>query len=255
MKKNFLTYRVQTDVLNIEIGAINAEINVVSTTEPVLFIEYAKAFAPSFNEAAGKVTLTQKKKAFSRFKVASATVYVPECNVPDVRIVTQRGKLCISGGIYGDVQAHASKLKAEINAATFENLMIKADELDVSAGEITVKNIANTLAADGRVEIDKAFCRRAECRVKKGNIGLCNYSCDFVVLNFENGNIAANILGCESDYTVNLAGAAVSGKDNLSASGRSIRASAMRGSIVLDFENGPKFDERFENLADEEVSV
>ena len=63
MKKNFLTYRVQTDVLNIEIGAINAEINVVSTTEPVLFIEYAKAFAPSFNEAAGKVTLTQKKKA------------------------------------------------------------------------------------------------------------------------------------------------------------------------------------------------
>ena len=233
MKKNFLTYRVQTDVLNIEIGAINAEINVVSTTEPVLFIEYTKAFAPSFDEAAGKVTLTQKKKAFSRFKVASATVYVPEYNVPDVRIVTERGKLCISGGIYGDVQAHASKLKAEINAATFENLMIKADELDVSAGEITVKNIANTLAADGRVEIDKAFA----------------------VLNSENGNIAANILGCESDYTVNLAGAAVSGKDNLSASGRSIRASAMRGSIVLDFENGPKFDERFENLADEEVSV
>ncbi len=241
--KKTAVFRAAADIAEIYINTTNAEINIVSTAEPNLYIEYSKNLRPIISETDGKVALKQRKSLTSSFLRPFFTVYVPECNVPDVTLTAEKCNLKINGGIYNDAVISGREIRAEINSAAFENLKIKADELDVSADGILVKNLSSALAADGRVEIDKAFCKKAECRVKKGNIGLCNSACDFAVLNSEEGNIAASMLGCESEYTIALDGAAVSGKDNLSTSGKSIRARAAKGSVVLDFSNPPRFNE------------
>lgn len=233
--RRFATYRAKADVVKVDIGAYCADVTVVSSEGQRLYIEFSKNLFPHFAESDGIVTLRQLKGPLWRVKRTEIIVHVPECTVPDVRIDVLKGKVEFKDGIYNDADIYGRQVKAAIFNSTFENLTIKADELDVCAGGITVKNLANAFAADGRVEIDAAFCKKAECRVKKGNIGFCNSACDFALLNSEEGNIAASMVGKESDYTISLAGAAVSGNENLSSSGKSIKARAARGSVVLDF--------------------
>ena len=251
--RKFSAYRAKSDAVKIDIGALCADVTIVPTESAKLYIEYTKNLFPHFAESDGIVTLRQIKGPFWKFKRPTVIVHVPECTVPDLRVDIVKGTVFVCGGIYNDAYVYGKELKAEISGATFENLQVKADELDVSADAITVKNLAGAHADGGRVEIDKAFCKKAECRVKKGNIGLCNSSCDFAVLNSEEGNIAASMLGNESDYTIELTGAAVSGNDNLSSSGKSIKARAARGSVVLDFANAPRYDEEFEKGYGEEL--
>ncbi len=245
LNRRMATYRAKADVVKIDLGVFCADIDIVSEEIEKLYIEYSKNFEPHFAENDGIVTLRQLKGPFWRVKRTKITVHVPESSLPDVRADIFRGNISINGGFYNDVTIYGKQLKASCFDATFENLTIKADELDVCADGITVKNLANALAADGRVEFDKTFCKKAECRVKKGNIGLCNSGCEFALLNSEEGNIAASMVGNESDYTISLTGAAVSGKENLSTSGKSIKAHAARGSVVLDFNKSASFDEDF----------
>lgn len=254
--KKLANYFAHGEVNAVHIDACGAQINVKSTAKAELCIQYSKSFRPTLAESEGTLEIRQNKVLFARTRRPEITVFVPESMVPDVNISLAKGGVAIDGGFFGDVTVAGKMLKVSVKHATFENLYVKADELDISAEGITVKNLANALAKGGRVEIDKTFCKKAECRIKKGNIGLCNSACDFAVLNSEDGNIAASMLGCENDYTIELEGAAVSGKDNLSASGKSIRARAARGSVVLDFAEAPLYDEAFENsFGEEEVSA
>ena len=241
--KKFAAYRAKADVVKIDISAFCAEVAVVASEGDKLYIEHSKKFFPHFAENDGTVTMRQLKGPFWNQKRTTIIVHVPECAVPSMNVNILKGNIKIDGGIYGDVQLGGKQLKAEVYNSTFENLTIKADELDVCADGITVKNLANATAADGRVEFDKTFCKKAECRIKKGNIGLCNSACDFALLNSDEGNIAASMVGAESDYTISLKGAAVSGKNNHSSSGKSIKARAERGSVVLDFSKNSLFDD------------
>ena len=250
--KKLRTIAAKGDVFEIDIDIFNADMEMVSTEKPALFIQFSKGFRPTFKERDGKVSISQKKTLFGRIKRPSVTVYVPECTVPDANINMHCGSVTISGGIYNDVTVRGGAIKAAITAATFENLHINADELDVSADDITVKNIANAIAHDGRVEIDKAYCKKAECRVKRGNIGICSSTCDFAVLNSGEGNIAASMLGRESDYLVARNGD-VSERENAS-SDKCIKACAAKGSVVIDFENAPRFNEA-EELGYEQVGA
>ncbi len=246
------TFRAKADVVKIDCGVLNADVNVISTDSPNLYIEYTKNFAPHFAEGDGIVTIRQLKSRFWKIKHPVVNIYVPDCCVPHLKIDAIKSNVTINGGIFNDAEISGRTIKAEICGATFENLDIKADSLDVSADNITVKNLANAFAADGRVELDKTFCKHAECRVKKGNIGLSCSTCDYAVLNAEEGNIAANMLGDESDYSIELQGAAVSRKE-LSPGAKSIRARAVKGNVVLDFEKSPLATDRHEIEEREEL--
>lgn len=254
--KKLANYFAHGEVNAVHIDAYGAHINVKSTANAELCIQYTKSFRPAFAEKEGTLEIKQNKVLFAGARHPEITVLVPESMVPDINISLTKGGIAIEGGFYGDATVAGKQLKVSAKHAAFENLSVKADELDVSAEGITVKNLANALAKGGRVAIDKTFCKKAECRIKKGNIGVCNSACDFAVLNSEDGNIAASLLGRESDYTIELEGAAVSGNDNLSESGKSIKARAARGSVVLDFTDAPRYDEAFESsYGEEEVSA
>ena len=220
--KKLRTITASGDACEINIDTFNADIEIISTADPVLSIKFSGSLRPHFTEKDGRISVLQKKTLLSR-------------------IVRPCRNIAINGGIYNDTVIRGGEIKAQLSGATFENLQVKADALDVSAENMTVKNIANTLAGDGRVEIDKTFCKKAECRVKKGNIGICNSSCDYAILNSDEGNIAASMLGCESDYTVALNGNICGKKGGNPA--KCIKARAAKGSVVLDFENGPRFIE------------
>lgn len=251
--KKFASFHAEGDVIKIDIDLAGAAVTVKSTAEPELYIEYSKGLRPVFCERDGAVTVKQRGGLFAKLKRPAINVYVPECTVPDLCISAERGSIDIEGGIFGDAAITGGRVGVKINGAIFENLRIEAAELDVCAGGMTVKNLANTIAADGRVEIEKTFCKKAECRLKKGNIGLCGAACDFAVLNSDDGNIYANMLGCESDYTIALDAAAVSGCKNATGGDKFIRARATKGSIVLDFEHAPRFDEAEELREYEEL--
>ena len=246
--KKYTICRASADVANIDIGAYCADVTVAASDSDELYIEHSKSFALTLTERDGKICLHESKDPLWRLRHSEIIVHVPACIVPDMNIRIFSGSIKIESGMYNDVQLSGKFVKAEIFNSTFENLTVKADELDVCAGGITVKNLANALAADGRVEFDKTFCKKAECRVKKGNIGLCNSACDFAVLNSDEGNIAASVVGQESDYTISLKGARVCGTNNHSSSGKFIKARADRGSVVLDFYNAACLDEVFSEL-------
>ena len=102
--------------------------------------------------------------------------------------------------------------------------------------------------------LEGAYYKRADCHVKRGNIGLCGSECDFAILSSDEGNISAIMPGKESDYTLAVSGAALSGaklSGENTAGAKSLRARAAKGCVLLDFENAPRFDERAELLGDE----
>ena len=231
-----MTFRAKADVIKIDCGVLNADVNIVAANVPNLYIEYTKNLIPHFAEGDGVVTVRQLKSTFWKLKHPSLTIYVPECCVPDMTIDIKVGALKIEGGIYNDVEVRGTKVDADIEGAAFENLKLNADKLDVSTNGITVKNLGSAVADDGRVALDKSFCKMADCRIKNGNIGLSCSACDYAILTADKGNIAANMRGKESDYTIALDGAAVSGRENVSESGKTIRARAANGSVVLDFD-------------------
>lgn len=235
-RKN-LTFCSKADVSEIHCGVISADINIVGTSKGGLRIEYSKSFSPYFTEKDGVVTLKQQKIPFLKHRRPVVTIYVPDCYVPDIRIDAERSNVKVDGGIFNDAGICGKEIKCELNGATFHDLEIKADHLDVSTGDITVRNMANTVASDGRVEFDKTFCKNATCRVKKGNIGLSCTDCEYAVLNTEEGNIAACMQGDESDYSIDLECPALSIKRDTSRfAKKTIRARTLSGNVVLDFE-------------------
>ena len=236
--RKFLTFRAKADVIKIDCGVLNADVNIVTSNVPHLYIKYTKNLKPHFAEGDGVITVRQLKSMFWKLKHPSLTIYVPECCVPDMTIDIRSGALKIKGGIYNDADVRGGHVVAAIEGAVFENLKLTAERLDLSTNGITVKKLGSAVADDGRVELDKSFCKMADCRIKKGNIGLSCSTCEYAMLTAEEGNIAANMRGNEQDYTIDLEGAAVSGRENVSASGKAIRARAAKGSVVLDFDNG-----------------
>ena len=253
-KRNLQLFAATADVLKIDIEVFNAEVRIVSTSEPRLCMEYSAGLRPAIEEREGAVVLRQGKTLFYRLKHPSLTVHVPECLVPDINITAERGKVTITGGIFGDACVKGKNIHARIDGAAFENLQLKADELDMTADEITVKNVANARAEGGRVMLEGAYCKRADCHVKRGNIGLCGSECDFAILSSDEGNISAIMPGKESDYTLAVSGAALSGaklSGENTAGAKSLRARAAKGCVLLDYENAPRFDERAELLGDE----
>lgn len=234
--RKFMTFHAKADVIKIDCGVLYADVKVVSANVPNLYIEYTRNLLPHFAEGDGIVTVRQLKSPFWKLKHPALTIYVPECFVPDMTISIREGSLKIEGGIYNDVEVRGGQIVAAIESAAFENLKLNADKLDVSTDGITVKNLGSAVADDGRVALDKSFCKMADCRIKRGNIGLSCSTCEYALLTADEGNIAANMRGNEEEYTIDLDGAAVSGRENFSGSGKTIRARAANGSVVLDFE-------------------
>ncbi|MCD8040656.1 MAG: DUF4097 family beta strand repeat-containing protein [Clostridia bacterium] len=234
-EKKLKTYRAKADVIKIDCSVLDAEINFTPTSRPALVIEFSKNLKPHFAEGDGVVTLRQLKKPLFQLHPPVVNFLIPECSVPDLTLRMQNGSLTMNGIIFNDVDINGDDIKTEISGCTFENIAVKAKDLDISAEEITVKNLANTVADDGRVEIDKSFCKKTECRMKNGNIGVSCSTCEFTVLDAGNGSVAANMVGNEKDYTINLEGASVTGKENISESGKSFRARSATGSVVVDF--------------------
>lgn len=243
-QENMATYRANGEVVAIDISAFRADVKIVPCEGAEIYIKYPRRLAAEITEDNGKLTMRRRGGPLAEVLPANIELCVPGCTVPDMNVNVSKGRVEISDGIYGDVLVSGGKIHAVLFGATFENLTLKADKLDVCARDITVKNLANAMAADGRVEINGAFCKKAECRVKKGNIGLCDSACDFALLNSDEGNIAASMVGRESDYTVSLKGAAVSGRECHSSSGKSIKARAARGCVVFGF-NKPAHEDEY----------
>ncbi|MCD8372743.1 MAG: DUF4097 domain-containing protein [Clostridia bacterium] len=249
--KKLKTYRAKSDIVKIDCGVFDADVSFTSTSRPELIIEYSKHLYIRIDEADGVVTLKQLKKPIFHIHTPAINFIIPDCCVPNLSLKMNNGSATLTDVIFNDAEINGDNIKTEITGCTFENLAVKAKDLNASADDITVKNLANATADDGRVGIDNSFCKKTECRMKNGNIGVSCSTCEYTVLDTGNGTVAANMVGNEKDYTIELNGTTVSGNENLSESGKSFRARSATGSVVVDF-SLPEGEEEIEKTEKDE---
>lgn len=252
-RKKVLTFYAREDVIKIYCGVYNANVNIVTANTHKLYIEYSKNLSSYFEEGDGLVTVRQHKKPLWKvMRRPTITIYIPECCVPDLTVAMNAGTLKIEGGIYNDAEVRGLKVVADIEGATFENLRLDTENLKASANRITVKKYMSAMTTEGSLEFNNIFCKTVSCNTRKGNIGISGLTCDFAILYSDAGNIAASVHGNEADYTIDLQGTTVSGKENVADTGKVITARVVKGHVVLDFDGNrePADNEKSANKTD-----
>ena len=177
-KRNLQLFAATADVLKIDIEVFNAEVRIVSTSEPRLCMEYSAGLRPAIEEREGAVVLRQGKTLFYRLKHPSLTVHVPECLVPDINITAERGKVTITGGIFGDACVKGKNIHARIDGAAFENLQLKADELDMTAEVCDIFDTSTYEYPDFIITLHVCLCRRLSDYSLKEHVRVCRLGAD-----------------------------------------------------------------------------
>lgn len=250
--------RAKADVVKIDMDAEEADISICPTSGARLIIEHTKNIKTQYTERDGMVTFSRLKKRLLSIKTPRITIYVPECNVPSLTLKLTKGTVTVNHVMLNDAYIYGDNLKVNITGASLENIAVKAKELDITADDITVKNLANAIADGGRVEIDNSFCKKTECRLKNGNIGVSCSTCEYTVLDAGGGTVTADMVGNEKDYTIELDGASVIGEENIAESGKSFKARSTAGSVLVNFtpDGGAQLSENGqENTEKEHITV
>lgn len=237
MKANEI-FSVNTDVTDIEISAVHADVTVIEAQDGAFKVEYPAGKNISVGSSGDGVILSQGKFPLSRWRAQKITVHVPSHTVPDVKVHAKCCNLTVQGGIYGELSCTLGDGTVRLTDALFSSVEITGDGADVSASGITVKGNFYLQLEKGNVLAEHTFATRADCKVKRGNIGLATVSCKECAFNTDRGNITATVVGNESDYsttlitregTVNREGVQREGAEG------SFLAYAEKGNIVLEF--------------------
>ncbi|MDE6373685.1 MAG: DUF4097 family beta strand repeat-containing protein, partial [Clostridia bacterium] len=165
-------------------------------------------------------------------------ILVPSHTVPSIRINGKNVSVRISNGIYGDVYFGAEDGKIGLSDCVFGDVEIMGGDVETHVAGATVKGNLFLNIDKGNAAAETTFAKRAEFRIKRGNIGLYNVTCRDCAFDVRKGNITATIAGSEKTFnttllaqegTVNRKSAKHDG-----ASG-SLSACAGKGNITLDF--------------------
>ncbi len=239
MKKSNLEYTSQSEANAIICDLHHAELNIIPTHENAFKItcENAKGVHISLNESVLKVKQTTRPSIFLKRKIR-LDLYVPDHTVPDIIVDGKNCAVKITEGIYGQFSLSLENGSAEFSDCSFAACSLIGDALSTYLKGITVKNLLVVKCASGDMIWENSFAACTECRVKRGNIGLCGFTCKDSILEAENGNVAARLNGEESDYNLGLLikeGTANRESVQREGAARSFKAYSAKGNIAIDF--------------------
>lgn len=232
------TFSVKTDVTNIEIDAVHADVTVIQATDGTFKVEYPASKNISVGSSQDCVILSQSKFPLSRWRTQSICVHVPSHTVPNIKIHAKNCNLTVQGGIYGELACTLGDGTVKLFDALFSSVEVAGDGADFRASGITVKNNVYLQLEKGNVLAEHTFATRTDCKVKRGNVGLVAVSCKECALNTYRGNVTATLVGSEGEYSTTLItreGTVNREGVNREGAGKSFLAYAEKGNIVLEF--------------------
>lgn len=243
MKEKLFIYSVDTDVNSIELNLKNANVEIYGNADGKFYLEYPNTkniFAA--NDENGIIIHQGKRGIFSR-AYQNFKIFVPAHTVPSLKIYGKNVELAINKGIYGDLNLSAEDGNAALSDCVFESAEISGGDINVHVAGSTVKSGFTVQTEKGDVLAENTFFKRAEVRVKRGNIGTVGVNCKDCAFDTQKGNITANLAGNEESFntslvtregTANRESAANDGADG------SFHAYTKKGNIVLDFIEEPQ---------------
>ena len=243
MKEKNYIYTVDTDVNSIEINVTNATVEICEAADEKFYIEYPNdknIFAA--NDENG-IIIHQGNFGFFIRPHQNFRIFVPAHTVPSLKIYGKNVELLVNKGIYGDLTLSTEDGSAAFYDCVFESAEISGGTVNVHVAGSTVKSGFISQTDKGDVLAENTFFKRAEVRVKRGNIGIVNVNCKDCAFDTQKGNITANLAGNGDSYntslitregTVNRESAAREGADG------NFHAYTKKGNIVLDFASEPQ---------------
>jgi hypothetical protein len=236
MSKKINIYDVTTDVTKINFNIDKAKVVITTTQENSLTLKYIGTLHVANTD--GELIVKQDKRPFSNLrKPATLNLEVPEHIVPNLSIFANAIELSLEGGIFAQFEIYAKQGKLALSAAAFESVDVKGEYVELSCSNLTIKSklLANISAGESLIE--NCFTPIAECRNKKGNVGVVNLNCKDSLFEAENGNISATVLGDKSDFNISVT--AKNGTCNCETSqgktANSFKAYTTNGNISADF--------------------
>ena len=236
--KNRATFSVETDVLSIEIDAVNADIAIGESGDGTFRLEYPKTRNISAGASDDSVILNQNKYPLSNWKRQKISIFIPAHTVPDIKIHAKTCSLNIKGGIYAELALTIGDGKVKLGDAMFSGAQISGESADVTLNNVTVKGTLFLQVDKGNVLAENTFATRADCKVKRGNIGMASVNCRDCAFNTDRGNITATVVGSEQSFNTTLiAREGILNRESTKHEGAdgNFQAYADKGNIVLDF--------------------
>lgn len=238
MKEKILNYTVETDVTDINCDLQNATVIIAEAADGIFRVEYPHCDDISIGNGENSIFIVQRKRGLFFQAAKKIVISVPAHTVPSVKINGKNCALEIAEGIYGQLCINADGANINLCDCALESAEISGGEVNARVYGATVKGTLLVQAERGNLLIENAFAKRAECRIKRGNIGLVNLNCKDCAFDTRKGNINAAITGAEEKFnttivtregTANRASAKRDGADG------AFQAYADRGNIMLEF--------------------
>lgn len=239
MKNNQLNYSTADDVNAIVCNLSNVRIYIIPTHENELKItcENGKRIVISRDENC--LTVNQSSRP-SIFTGKNTIIYlsIPDHTLPDISVEGKNCTVNIASGIYGSFSLACNNGKTEFTDCSFADCELIGDTLSTYLKGVTVRNTLVVKCFTGDMIWENSFASCTECRVKRGNIGLCGFSCKDSIMEAENGSVAARLNGDERDYNLGLLiKEGTSNRESVKREGaaRSFKAYSAKGNIAIDF--------------------
>ena len=241
MKEKNYIYTVENDVNSIELNLKNASVEICCAEDEKFYTEYPNAKNIYAANDENGIIIHQGKRGLFAKSMQNIKIFVPAHTVPSVKIFGKNVQLNVNKGIYGELTLTAEDANANLSDCVFESTEISGGDIDVHVAGATVKSGLIFQSDKGDLLAENTFFKRAEVRVKRGNIGIVNVSCKDCAFDTQKGNITVSLADSENSFntslishegTVNRESATNDGADG------NLRAYTKKGNIVLDFIDG-----------------
>ena len=243
MKEKNYIYSVETDVNSIELNVKSASIEICEAEDGKFYAELPNTKNVFAGSDENGIIIHQGKCGFFIKPHQIIKIFVPAHTVPSLKISGKCVDLTVKRGIYGELSLAAEDGNAALSDCVFESAEILGGDISVHVAGCTVKSGFTSQADKGDVLAENTFFKRAEVRVKRGNIGIVNVNCKDCAFDTQKGNITANLAGNEESYTTSLItreGTANRESSSKEGADGNFHAYTKKGNIVLDFIEEPQ---------------
>lgn len=233
-RQKIICFKASDGAVKIDIDLICADVQIESTRDKTLSVHKLRHSHIKVSEHNGVIKIKQTRKP--RFHRAQAKIFIPLHCVPDIKAEIGIGKICVYGGLYGDLSAHCGDAKIELVSSAFADAEINGRSLSLNCSEISVKRSFGISAFEGDFLIENSYCTALDCNCRTGDVGTMLLRCKDSSFTVDKGSINLSFDGSEDDYSLHLLSRnGLCNRADSCDGDNTVKAYINKGNIVVDF--------------------